>query len=745
MSMKFNKIFLLTAVTVSIISAATAGEITGVVFNDETLTPLEGANISLEGTRWGTTTDQNGIYVLRNVPAGRYTIAASYIGFEPEEREINIEEGSVFHVRFTLNPEILDLGKEVIIISRRDESAIIEDLIDWKLSSTDDLLDNVEGIAMVKRGNANFDPVIRGLKEGRLNVAIDGVKIFGACPGRMDPPTTYLAIGELQNIEIVKGPNSVSMGANNLGGTINLIAKKPRRYDSFTLNGSTEVSYHSAAEGKKTRLEFSGGSRLYGFRLNGAYQNYGDYQTGDGVVPNSSFRKLSFGSYFDIYPSENSTIEFSFLANQGKDTGYPALPMDADEDEGFIGAVSFNQRNITHSWSSLSAKVYVSGVNHDMSNRQRSNWSMMQMEAVGETLTFGGNMSGEFSFSRTALKTGLDFYKVRGKAQKTMQVMGGMPMTMTVWPDAAIGDMGIFSEYQAFLNRRMLLKLGLRTDFSHASAQDLPAGFESYWNLDSNPVKTDVNLSGNLSLTYKLTDRFTTSGSFARGMRNPEFSEYYSYYALNRFDNYDYIGNPDLEIERNYNFELETRWQGDLWQAGITGFWNIIENYIAGIVLPGEAPQTTGAAGVRVYDNLKEAEIRGIEGDAKLTVFDDFHLFGNLSYAIGYDRGNDQPLPEMPPFESVLGVKYVNTDNGFWLQFSGRFAAEQTRVSTLSREDPTPGFEVFDLRAGFAKYRWLQIFAGVENIFDEVYYEHLNRNNILSQGRNIYLTLKSAF
>ena len=466
------------------------------------------------------------------------------------------------------------------------------------------------------------------------------------------------------------------------------------------------------------------------------YQDYGNYQSGDGIIEHSGFNRISFGSYFDIYPDKNRTIELKFLGNIGENTGYPALPMDAEKDEGFIGLVSYTQKNLTKNWSLLSSKVYFNKVNHVMNNKLRSNYSMMQMETIGHMRTFGGDLVSNFTSSDKSLKAGIDFYQTNGDATRTMM------MTFRDWPDATIRDIGVFAEYQSFLTSQVLFRSGLRSDLSQASAKEISDGYMNYWNLGSIPAKKEADFSGNLSVTYEVNGKLTAGGSIAKGNRIPEIAEYYSYYSINRFDNHDYIGNPELNNESNTNFELQFKLDYDAFQTEVSGYWNLIENYIVGKVLSEETPKTSGANGVQVYQNLGQAEVKGIEGNWKLRLPYGLRLLGNMSYTVGQDKENDEPLPEISPFETTLGLKYMNSKNKSWLQVNSRFVAEQNRISTITGEDKAPAFQVFDLRIGYTKLEHFQIFAGIENIFNESYYEHLNRNNILSQGRNIYLIMK---
>jgi len=445
------RLVFLTAAAAFSAHAQDTGIISGLVTNSESLEALQGANIVVENTSLGTTTDASGRFQLKNIPAGDQTIVVSFIGFRVKKIVAHVSAGQTTSLESRLTPIALKIGREIVILEKRDASHVIETLLEENLSSTEQVLNGVSGLNLVKRGNTSFDPVIRSFKENRINMTIDGIKIFGACRGRMDPPTTYLEIEDLENIEIVKGPNSVSMGPNSMGGGVNLISKKPGRYDQLTLTGSSEVAYHSVADGKKGKIELGGGSNHYALRLNGTYQDFGSYESGSGKIVNSGFNRISYHTALALYPGENKTIGLSFLGNIGEDVGYPVLPMDADEDVGRIAAVSYTQTHLSPSWVALTTRVYFNRVDHVMSNRKRPNHPAMQAEVDSWTKTVGVNVANTFAFSDQIVKTGLDFYRVDALATRTVTMtMTGMTTLSSIGPTCTLPIWGCLRNTRIF-------------------------------------------------------------------------------------------------------------------------------------------------------------------------------------------------------------------------------------------------------------------------------------------------------
>src|SRR5262245_32008912 len=85
--------FALFAPSSSFLSAASSGKISGNVFDSKDNKPLPGANVVLKGTKLGASTDLNGKFVIPIVPAGRYELVITYIGYQSKTIDIVVDEG----------------------------------------------------------------------------------------------------------------------------------------------------------------------------------------------------------------------------------------------------------------------------------------------------------------------------------------------------------------------------------------------------------------------------------------------------------------------------------------------------------------------------------------------------------------------------------------------------------------------------------------------------------------------------
>ncbi|MDX1637262.1 MAG: carboxypeptidase-like regulatory domain-containing protein [Balneolaceae bacterium] len=84
--------------------AQPTGTISGTVITQDDGTPIRDVNVAIRNTRYGTTTDPQGIFRLTGIPAGTYTLTASFIGYEPKQTRISVEKDQTTEVILSLRP-----------------------------------------------------------------------------------------------------------------------------------------------------------------------------------------------------------------------------------------------------------------------------------------------------------------------------------------------------------------------------------------------------------------------------------------------------------------------------------------------------------------------------------------------------------------------------------------------------------------------------------------------------------------
>ena len=230
------------------------------------------------------------------------------------------------------------------------------------------LKSRVPGVTGKRSGGINLDPVIRGLREDRLSVMTNGTKIWGGGPFRMDPPTSLLDVDELEAIEVIKGPYSVTRGPSSIGGTINLVTKKPELSPHWDAHGSLGAAYTSNYNGFTTKASVSAGGPALAFRLAGSYRDYQDYDSGDGERIQSGFQSQSVSGTLLWQPHADHRFLLSISRESDRDTRFDALPLHMEEDDAYLGSVSYTLSNPLPFVESLQFSGYYNYVHHRMNN-----------------------------------------------------------------------------------------------------------------------------------------------------------------------------------------------------------------------------------------------------------------------------------------------------------------------------------------------------------------------------------------
>lgn len=86
--------------------AQSTGTIKGFVYDKETGEPMIFTTVFLEGTNYGTNTDVNGYFQLTKIPAGKYILKTTFVGYDTAQATITIKGGDIITQKLFLSPGI---------------------------------------------------------------------------------------------------------------------------------------------------------------------------------------------------------------------------------------------------------------------------------------------------------------------------------------------------------------------------------------------------------------------------------------------------------------------------------------------------------------------------------------------------------------------------------------------------------------------------------------------------------------
>ncbi|MDW3209247.1 MAG: TonB-dependent receptor plug domain-containing protein [Reichenbachiella sp.] len=626
-----------------------------------------------------------------------------------------------------------------------DESAAYGFYKNNPLNSTEEVLSRLPGMSMIRRGNYAWEPTINGLSSGQVNVAIDGMRMFGACTDKMDPVSSYVEPNNLESIVIEKGGAGSAHGST-VGGAVDFKLKRPRFNQAWS--GSLNSRYETVSNGMSQSASLSYGTEKLAIRMNGSYRNYQDYTDGEGdEVYHSGYKKLNYSLSGAYRLKGNNLINFDFLIDDARDIGYPGLPMDVAFAKAKIGAVSYTMFEPLNWLTEVEFKAYANTVDHLMDDSKRMDIPV-RMDMPGETKTYGGYAQASAVRGNHIIQAKLDGYATNAYAEMTMFIPNERDMFMLTWPDVDRKDVGLFVSDQWQTTEKLTTEISMRGEqaFTQMNSEMGKGQFAVFGYGEEDFQVNHFVLNTGVSLNYSWSSAFSTKIGGSYGERLPSVSEMYGFYLYNNFDGYDYIGNPEIKKESSYQLTGSINYQPvEKLEINVSGFHYWFNDYIIGYVDESLDAMTIGAKGVKVYENVDGVTFSGF--DAQVLYQASKHL--QLLYAVKATYATDgegTPLPLIPPLKNNLTV--VGQIKGFKLQADGEWSMAQNQISENTGEIATPAYQLIHLRASkdwdMEKVK-LGLSLGVENVLDESYREHLDWGGVLRPGRNFYASLKVGF
>jgi hemoglobin/transferrin/lactoferrin receptor protein len=635
---------------------------------------------------------------------------------------------------------------------------------------------------------------VRGFNEDRLVILVDGNRVETATD--LTASLSMIDVNDIERVEVIKGAQSSLYGTGAMGGIVNIITKQGHFAPKPYVSGNVISGFASVNRLFSNHASVSAGSRKWFLNLGGTYAKAGNLRTPDGILPNSQFTTNNISAKFGVKPFANHLFKVQYQRNWSTDVGIPggdAFPGPAKATYTDIGrhllSASYQISNITEKWSSLELRYFTQYIIRDVEmepnmvtrttlpngNIQRTTPEIFY--PMGKHLTNGVQLQGTWDLSeRNVLIAGIDVWarKLSTSREKHIRIdilnpAGDIVKTNNVVrgetpiPESSFGSAGLFFQNETrLLDNRLSMILGGRFDgirINNEQGMDVDYIIMNGKRNDNPPnqritfeagTEYSLSWSANAGFLYKLFKDVDLSLNLARAFRAPSLEERFKYIDLGNFVR---LGDPALKPEKSYSADLGVRvWKSKFnLQAGI--FMNRLNNMI--VETPGEfifrltadsKPETIPAL---INANVRKALLYGIDFKFACNFNRDFVFFASGAYVRGMALETEGDLPLIPPLNGRAGIRYTYPRLGS-VEFSVFGATKQDKIAEGEKE--TPGYyrldatlnsKVIDLR--FVR---LQVFAGVDNMTNNRYTNHLstNRGDIsVEPGRNFFVRLKLSF
>ncbi len=708
----------------------------GRVVDGETGEPLIGASVYIQGTAIGTSTQSDGTFALttdRLVDV----LVISYVGYQTLEIQISTIDPSRQHT-FRMAPAELYRNGELIVTADEVRMAYSGIYSDVKARPLEDHMSSIPGMDMVSRANFAKDPVIRGLRDGRVNVMIDGMRLTPACVDAMDPATAYIETDNLESIELQRGGQNSSSAP---GGTLNFNMVKPGINSG--VQGSLEAGYHSASRQQIYQAALQYGEERWAARVSGTYRDAGNFITGDGErIPLSGFRKGNLYASLLYRPHDAHELTLKYVGDFAKDIGYPALIMDTRRADAHIGGLEHHWHNPdTESLiTSVNTNLYWNRVEHLMDDYDRDVASRevmqgMYMPMYGETTTFGLNSEATLAREEHLFTLSAELFGIDAFADMWMYPLSPDVNDMYLMN---LGDItsrvaALSASWRHYMAAGWITGADLRVEGGLYSIRHEETFRAEYPQLNSvNPSYLDY--TAGIHLERQLSSGLSAALKLSDGYRMPGHLELYGYYIYHPLDNFFYYGNPSLESERSSQAELSTLYGSE--QSAFHGQLSLWVNRMDGYITGRKIDEL-----FKRYENMGTAWLTGAELDLHVDLARGLNGGVSMAWVLGEHTELDEPLPMIPPFK---GTAYLQRQSGrIQMETRIRWAAAQKRIAVRnSVETATDGYMLWDLFGSVRLMQHVRLQAGVENLLDQFYIDHLSVNSMPSPGRNLSVSLR---
>lgn len=734
------------------------GRVEGTV-RDQQMNTVVGARVALRDQAAlvlkTTRTNQDGQFAFENLSAGSYMVTVTAPGFvQSEDVVVEVAAGRVASLSIRL--KIASISDSILVTATRTEALTKEmgvtttviasrDLQGTHVTSVAELLRSVPGFAVAQTGRRGglTSIFVRGGESDYNRVLIDGIPLNDA-GGAFD--FSMLTPENVEQIEIVRGPQSALYGSDAIGSTIQLI----------THQGTTRVP----------ELLLSGEGGSFAFtrevaRLSGAMGRF-DYsssfspQRTEGVDFNDDYTNRVASGRFGVRLSDRANLTFT-VRSENSSLGLigptAALFSDPDERQEFrsVAARGALQAIVFGFWHQRIAFVYAENdrLSFDPVAQDLTNPARPPIPADGFGVDFvsqfgahqrrhGVHYQSDVALpARNLLSLGVDFERETGN-------LSG------VRPER--DNFGYYFQNQWTALNRLFVRAGVRIEQNRADIPpDLLATLRSVGSaLPQGDAGFGVSVNPRASVAYFLAlpkdqplGGTRVRFSFGTGIKEPTLVEAFS-------PNGFFIGNPTLEPERSRSIEVAADQYLFNERAQVTVAY--FDNRFRDLVTFEFDPVTFGP--VRLpngqlthFRNTDRASARGLEVMASARPWRPLWVSGSYTFLRTridraepvFDFASGQLVPDPELGLSLLRrPRHAGTLSAVWQARRYMVSLDATFIGRRRDRDPlggpfdamgrplfNAGYNKVNLAGSVRLVRSLTLIARVENVLNQSYQEVL--------------------
>jgi outer membrane receptor protein involved in Fe transport len=616
---------------------------------------------------------------------------------------------------------------------------------------------SVQSVNTTRRSPVALAPTVRGFKFGEIYAQATGAYWF---PVREDLDSMLSKIdpGMIKEVVVIPGPYGLRYGPGF--SFIDIVTQDTPRYQDgsgsdYRANGNIRTNGGQLYG----RLTADGGGEDYGYRISYGHRKGSDYEAGSGLLIPSGYDSGDVWAQYGFNTGKYQRVETSFLRLDGSDIAYAAQFFDVDtihtngttlkaidEDpsspwDQFVLEGWWNRTNFTGSITPEKSRPtfpVITRVEFAL-DQEIGGMNTVNGDTLGSNVSSGarsvvryGDLDDQF------LRMGADFRYLEQGLRENYDVTNTIPPLslgpfFTNLPFSRLRDEGLFSEYCIPANDDWKITLGGRADWVDTNA--LQRDVRPDTNLDIEElVQHDVLYSYYLTNELKLGDAWKLDLGYGYAQRPPTLTERYAdgvFLGLLQSGFTRVIGTPDLRPERNFQLDAGLSANYDNFRGSLTGFYSWVVDYVT---FDGLAVVDFFDAKLVRYRNTPLAILTGFEAAGEWDWSSTCTPFAKMKYVQGTDEFVG-PLFGIPPLEGTVGLRWHDStrERRWEFEVGTRIVNQQNRLGEIDIlgtptviEERTGGFTTTYLRSYYNCTKNLKLVAGIDNVFNRAYQEHLD-------------------
>lgn len=575
-----------------------------------------------------------------------------------------------------------------------------------------DYLKSIMGFNAISSGGTNGDVTFRGMFGSRIKMLTNGTEKLGACPARMDAPTSYISPETYDKITVVKGPQTVLYPTPGSAATVVFERTPPKLSSEKPYQGTASVLL-----GSYGRLDqnFDGtlGDETKYLRLTTSRSTSNSYKDGHGNTVPSAWERWTADVAMGWIPDDDTWLELNAGTGDGY-SEYAGRSMDGAQFKRKSLGLHAERKNISEHVRKIEVQIDYNDNNHVMDNySHRSNsGTRSSMQVARQTLN--SRLAVTTEWGKWSAVSGLDsqHWNHGGDMKSTMAMMN-KPYTRNM----KYQSYGAFGELTYHFNSNNQLVTGARLD--HVAMTTAKT------NVITNPSERAETVPSAFIRLENTSPNLGVKNYVGLGYveRVPDFWEIFSTtlpsgaYSINNMD--------AVKTEKTMQLDLGSQWQ--------QGKWNVWASAYAGVVKDFILIQYANPSSSQSYPTVRnvDATIAGAEAGLGYQFTPHLQTDLNLMYAWGENTTDHTPLPQIAPLEARLNLRYVQ--DRYTLGVLVRSVAKQNRYSLYQGNivgydmGASKAFSTVALNATYHLSQGVDLSLGVDNLLNKAYAEHLNK------------------